>query len=722
LTYSRLVCVGLLLFALSLVGNIVPQVGIDSVEASPDGWHWYKAELHHHSTFSDGYRALPKVIDAAKNLGYSAFFLTDHDTFKELRTTNVIIFEDSATVPAVSKTWSRLEYTDGTVYNNTVEISTAQKYSGTSSMHFAVNCSGFTQTGYYLGAPWRFGYETDEWKNPSLFRGTIWLNFTVYPMNFGDFAGLRVTLHISDGTDTGITWDNATYRTTIEKAYFTWAFYYTTDKNITTSTNLMRTYNGIYNASGSTRIETLTANQWQSLSINVTKYIESLKFESATNHHSLASYGSAISGMKVCVRTNNKKLAQFYVDKITINQTPSTTFQSEMAYRNSHLNHWDTATFKTFPAVEFSPDGGHQNYFVWNFTDASKYIDRSTAPMSRNRYNIPPWAHNQGYLIQLNHPTSGGTNPTDVINNEGWGADTMETRSQDEISVWDSLLSKGVIIIGVGSSDLPTHLVGGEWATKIYASSLTLESLLKSIYEGRIFITENDFTGTPIFNIKTSTEPYPSRYINYIASSDNATLYLNINQGLRNGWKVCWVRNGTYFENTTVTGSSFTAFKSYSMPNNANYWRVEIRNASNNIVAMSEPIFFKKVTNLPPGIYAYAYNFKTSTGINYTNNVIKGITSVSYGSGKLTLTIDGLGTSTIEVYCGDEGRPYVAGATSWSYDESTKIATVDVLHTSLQTVTLAWGFVLDLRTTAITATFICVGLGLAFRVLRRRRK
>jgi len=57
------------------------------------------------------------------------------------------------------------------------------------------------------------------------------------------------------------------------------------------------------------------------------------------------------------------------------------------------------------------------------------------------------------------------------------------------------------------------------------------------------------------------------------------------------------------------------------------------------------------------------------------------ITSSSYSNGKLTLTIRGAGTSTTEVYVGDKGEPQsVSGATSWSYDDSTKILTILCNH------------------------------------------
>lgn len=64
----------------------------------------------------------------------------------------------------------------------------------------------------------------------------------------------------------------------------------------------------------------------------------------------------------------------------------------------------------------------------------------------------------------------------------------------------------------------------------------------------------------------------------------------------------------------------------------------------------------------------------------YTN---KNMTSSSYGKNKLSITVFAPSgeTSTTKVYCGSKGEPTsVSGASSWSYDNETKTATINVLH------------------------------------------
>lgn len=65
--------------------------------------------------------------------------------------------------------------------------------------------------------------------------------------------------------------------------------------------------------------------------------------------------------------------------------------------------------------------------------------------------------------------------------------------------------------------------------------------------------------------------------------------------------------------------------------------------------------------------------------------------TVSSSTNTLSFTLTDTGTSTTYVYCGTKGEPTtVSGATSWSYDENSKICTLSLTHASSKTVTVDW--------------------------------
>jgi len=83
----------------------------------------------------------------------------------------------------------------------------------------------------------------------------------------------------------------------------------------------------------------------------------------------------------------------------------------------------------------------------------------------------------------------------------------------------------------------------------------------------------------------------------------------------------------------------------------------------------------------------------TTTNFIAVTNLASQITSVSYASNKLTLTVTSPSgtTSTSKVYCGNKGEPHtVTGATSWTYNSATKICTATVSHSSSKQVVLDW--------------------------------
>ena len=138
----------------------------------------------------------------------------------------------------------------------------------------------------------------------------------------------------------------------------------------------------------------------------------------------------------------------------------------------------------------------------------------------------------------------------------------------------------------------------------------------------------------------------------------------------------------------------------------------------------------------------YPQNFFSSEAVHLTNIDLEGgenpyiygltigeITSLSYSSDKLTFTVSAPSgtTSTTKVHAGDKGKPSkIKGATNWSYDDSTSIVTINVIHPDAEEVEVIWG---DLGNMQMMTYIIFGGLfgillsmGLIYMFLRVRKK
>src|SRR5215217_2462707 len=113
-----------------------------TVAASPT-WQWYKTDPHVHSvTGGDGFDDYGIISRAAKDRGYDALFLTDHQGGSSFEigawTANSLVFDET-----YSK-WS--SKTSGSLSASTNGLASTQVHSGTKSLHLksSSNTSGET--------------------------------------------------------------------------------------------------------------------------------------------------------------------------------------------------------------------------------------------------------------------------------------------------------------------------------------------------------------------------------------------------------------------------------------------------------------------------------------------------------------------------------------------------------------------------------------------------
>ena len=362
---------------------------------------------------------------------------------------------------------------------------------------------------------------------------------------------------------------------------------------------------------------------------------------------------NALEALKIVAAANNGT-ADAYVGNYHLDAGTPVPSGDEFVHRNSIIHTYDTSTFATFPGLE-AGSSQHVSRFNYGITSASQYQYYSTGPPS-----IPD-THATGYPAQLDHPAlPGGVTQQAAIANKGYGADLMETvpRGTNEatITTWDGILEQGVQLIGTWSSDAHRTETFGD-STAIWAPSLTFDPLIRSLYEGRLYMAQNSFTGRLLFGPDSAPqEPYPARYPIFVSpSASTANLTLDISGGLSGG-TVEWVQEGTKVATDPVAGSTYHATKSISLATLPTYVRTQARTSSTKaIVTMSEPIFFEGVTGLPKDMTFHVAGVTTTDGEHYENVDLKGITAEQWSANALDLTLVNPAGSLVETVASTGG-------------------------------------------------------------------
>jgi hypothetical protein len=209
--------------------------------------------------------------------------------------------------------------------------------------------------------------------------------------------------------------------------------------------------------------------------------------------------------------------------------------------------------------------------------------------------------------------------------------------------------------LGAGTSDTHRTFSGSSYATYVSAPALTFDSLIRSIFEGRTYIAAGSFgnQGRVIFNKDSSSqEPYPARYPVYVPSTQtSANVHLSVAASLGSGYTIRWIQNGALLTTDNTSGTSYEATKAVSLNSPSTYVRAEVRDSGGGIKALTQPIFFIPVSNLPADKSFYIYSITTADGRKYTKHFIKGITQSVWNttSQALTLTLNNPANALVDM-------------------------------------------------------------------------
>lgn len=266
---------------------------------------------------------------------------------------------------------------------------------------------------------------------------------------------------------------------------------------------------------------------------------------------------------------------------------------------------------KSFPKLlvltgeEITTYGGHIN--VWGLPKG-KLIDFRVTPGNAAQLDdaLKP-VREMRIPASINHPTAicGGCSWT--YGDDWAGMDSVEIWNgnwdgQEEAALkkWDTLLVAGRRITAIGSSDshsppseqnnYGTNLSIGGPTTFIGANKLNQKEILSAIFSRRVFITNQ-----------------PDRTISLSARKVTIGGEATVPQGKKiaftitaenfpEGSKLKLISDGKLLGDHIVNSKTFSLSPEFEFAANT-YFRIEIRDISNKMLAMSNPIFIKTKTN-----------------------------------------------------------------------------------------------------------------------------
>jgi hypothetical protein len=666
--------------------------------AASDGPTWWKVDTHQHSSFSGDARA-DIGLDAAndKSLNYNAVFVTDHDRMGSFSVRgangNSIAYREGLTGPPATRKGRRphpepaptsgrwVQETIGAAASYANAVVTSPVHSGAGSLHLAVTSSSGANGRTLVHAK----------RGPGLRSGAVTLDFWVYPARIDASAGVDVSVSLGGDLTSGVRR----------------VFGYTTADGVAhpgKSTVLVWQL-GVARAAandGTTNVITnqlpYTLGAWNHYVIDVTTGTTSWTPDGGATT-SLATTGvNALSADRPAdyvvlaypkmeaSATNGTADAYFddYVAKAAAPRCPAADF----VYRNSlidsgRFNGQNAAgqSFVLFPAREMGQNN-HTQQFNFDITSRSRFSDVNQDSASNDAQlcaatnkRSARWRFSylgsdnttsvqaSGYPAQDNHP--GITDTTaDVIRTRAHGADLVEVQTARDFSkTWDAILRQHHQVIGTYGSDAHEGVRTGAPADFIDAPNLTLRSLMRSLFEGRLYMASNDFAGRILFNLDpASPSPYPARYPVYVpASRRSAKVHLAITGGLASGERIVWVYGGAAGVRTTsdaASSPSYAATRSIRLPGRFTYVRAEVRDAAGALVANTQPIFFEDLPHLPAGMSYHVDSVTARAGCGCTVAMTKGITASHWRSSRtLALTLVDPAHSTARLLLTSSRRP-----------------------------------------------------------------
>lgn len=254
---------------------------------------------------------------------------------------------------------------------------------------------------------------------------------------------------------------------------------------------------------------------------------------------------------------------------------------------------------------EITTYGGHTN--AWGLP-SGKWIDFRTHPGDNARISdLASQAHRAGALVSINHPfvLCGGCSwsyeatARDFDSIEVWNG-PWDFTDEPAVKMWDKILQSGRRLTAIASSDShrPDTAIGKP-STHVAAKVLTQAALLKAIREGHVYLTGEAAGPVVTFEAELKTGKLRAR----LNIGDEAHLsapgiirFLISVKRVPPDAVVSLVSSGQVLRSFPVPTDNKPNVIEIEC-NQDSYFRLEIRDSTKKVLALTNPIYFKVAKN-----------------------------------------------------------------------------------------------------------------------------
>jgi len=576
---------------LILVSHATAPVRAD--ERSPSG-HWLMIETHVHSVFSsDAVADVGVLATTARQLGYDAVFLTDHNEGSAFLIEGATA--NRRTLDEDDDGWERLRR--GAVAAATAQLESDAAYQGTRAFHLALTSPATGAVGLWAR------------RGPLVTAGPVTLSFAVLVRHLDPTTGFAATISLGGDPVLGKAIGYTTARGAVllgRSVTFAWTI---GDPVLPESTPTHRVY--VFPLSEP------PTGVWTTYTVDVSAALALLPAEEQP--HPFAAY--LAPALTLSAREGS---ADLYLDAVVLEAQRPLTPVEEFVARTQLCRAFSDDSFLLLCAHEMGQQR-HTTRFDFAIDDPRQFVS-----FEFGTDGIPS-VHSGGYPTQLNHPGS-TVRLREVLDNRAYGADFIEVRKPEWAALWDELLLRDVSLLGSWGTDSHELIDRGNPATFVWAETRTLDGIVRALYEGRSFLARNTFTGSLLLAPFAPPEaPYPARYPIFVSDrARSATIFLRITDGVPSGARLRWIRNGHPWQEHALAGPSADLTAELPLDGPSTVVRAELLDQSGNVIAMTQPLVFRDVPGLPESYSFHTDGITTLTGRGYARTTSGGITDAAW--------------------------------------------------------------------------------------------